>query len=83
MHQWRLSEIMARYGIKGIHLAKKLEISTNTVSKLRTAQEMPYLSGQKLNQLCDALNDLIWESGQSSSIIAPSDLITYSYKRTR
>jgi putative transcriptional regulator len=80
---WRLSEIMARHGIKGIQLAKKLGISDNTVSKLRTAQEMPYLSGQKLNQLCDALNDLIWESGQSSSIIAPSDLITYSYKRTR
>ena len=70
---------MSRHDIKGIQLAKKLGTSVNTVSKMRTAKEMPYLSGRKLNQLCDALNDLICESGQSD-IITPADLIIYAYK---
>ena len=75
---WRLSELMARHDIKGIELAEKLQVSANAVSKMRRSKNMPQFSGQKLGQLCDALNDLIKESGQSA-IITPADLLSYTY----
>ena len=75
---WRLNELMAKYDIKGVDLAAKLQISTNAVSRMRRAKDMPGFSGKRLGQLCDALNDLIKESGQNA-IITPAELLSYTY----
>ncbi|MEB3177517.1 MAG: helix-turn-helix transcriptional regulator [Nostocaceae cyanobacterium] len=79
MHQtlirWRLKEVMARYNIKGVGLAKRLDISTNAMSTLRNAKTMPRLDGVALNLLCNALNELAEDLDKS---ITPADLLDYS-----
>lgn len=73
--KWRLREVMARYRIKGIDLAKEMGISTNAVSNLRNSDTMPRLDGDALNNLCNALNKLALGLGEE---ITPSTLIDYS-----
>ncbi|MEC4813235.1 MAG: helix-turn-helix transcriptional regulator [Scytonema sp. PMC 1069.18] len=73
--RWRLKEVMARYDIKGVDLAKKLDISPNAMSSLRKAKTMPRLDGTALNLLCNALNELAQDL---EKLITPGDLLDYS-----
>lgn len=71
--RWRLNEIMARHRIKGSDLAEELQISNNAVSKLKNAQTMPRIDGERLNALCNALNNL----AAGDAEITPAMLIEY------
>ena len=70
--KWRLNEVMARYHIRPKELAETMSVSQTTVSNLRKKQ-MPRLSEQTLNKLCQALNQL----NQEDHLITPGDLIEY------
>ena len=70
--RWRLNEVMARYYIRPKELAEKMSVSSTAVSNLRKRQ-MPRLSEQTLNKLCQALNEL----NQEDYLITPGDLIEY------
>ncbi|WP_341531866.1 helix-turn-helix transcriptional regulator (plasmid) [Nostoc sp. UHCC 0302] len=52
---WKLNEVMARQRIKNKDLAAFLGIDENSVSRLRKTDEMPRLTGERLNGLCVAL----------------------------
>ncbi|MBD2213073.1 helix-turn-helix transcriptional regulator [Nostoc linckia FACHB-104] len=73
--RWRLREIMARYNIKSVDLAKQLNISANAVSSLRKAKTMPRLDGNALNNLCNALNRLAQDLDEE---ITPVTLLSYT-----
>jgi DNA-binding Xre family transcriptional regulator len=73
--KWRLKEIMARYNIKGVTLASRLDIGPNAISALRNAKTMPRLDGVALNSLCNALNELAQDLDKQ---ITPADLLDYS-----
>lgn len=77
--RWRLNEIMARHRIKGSDLANRLQISNNAVSKLKNAQTMPRIDGDKLNALCNALNELAedTENLKAQAQITPAMLLEY------
>ncbi|MBO3461201.1 helix-turn-helix transcriptional regulator [Aetokthonos hydrillicola Thurmond2011] len=72
--KWRLREVMARYNIKSVDLAKELNISPNAVSSLRKAKTMPRLDGNALNNLCNALNRLAEDLDEE---VSPMTLIAY------
>lgn len=55
---WRLNELMARHRVSGKALADELGISTNAVSALRTAETMPKINGDRLDQIAAALTKL-------------------------
>lgn len=73
--KWRLREVMARYNIKAIDLAKEMGISPNSVSNLRKGNTMPRLDGDSLNDLCNALNKLALGLEEE---ITPVTLIDYT-----
>jgi DNA-binding Xre family transcriptional regulator len=66
---------MARYSIKGVDLASRLDISTNAMSSLRNCKTMPRLDGVALDLLCNALNELAQDLDKP---LAPADLLDYS-----
>ena len=72
--KWRLNEVMARYRIKGNDLAAYLGVSGNAISNLKNARTMPRLTGEKLNTLCNGLNELAQDKERE---ITPADLIDY------
>jgi DNA-binding Xre family transcriptional regulator len=72
--KWRLREVMARYNIKAIDLAKQMKLSANAVSNLRQSKTMPRMDGGSLNNLCNALNALASELDEE---ITPMTLIGY------
>jgi DNA-binding Xre family transcriptional regulator len=65
---------MARHRIKGSDLAKRLQISNNAISKLKNAKTMPRIDGDRLNTLCNALNNL---AENVDTEITPAVLIEY------
>lgn len=73
--KWRLREVMARYHIKAIDLAKEMGVSANAVSNLRKSDTMPRLDGDSLNNLCNALNKLALNLDEQ---ITPIRLIDYT-----
>lgn len=73
--KWRLREVMARYRIKAIDLAKEIGVSPNSVSNLRNSDSMPRLDGSSLNNLCNALNKLAINLEEE---ITPFTLIDYT-----
>lgn len=75
--RWKLKEVMARYDIKGVDLAKELDVSTNTISSLRKAKTMPRLDGEQLNLLLNALNRL---AKDKEEVISHVTLIDYVYE---
>jgi DNA-binding Xre family transcriptional regulator len=77
--RWNLNEIMARYRIKSSDLAKQLQISNNAISKLKNAKTMPRIDGDKLNALCNALNELAedTEDPKARTVITPAMLLEY------
>lgn len=73
--KWRLREVMARYRIKAVDLAKEIGVSPNSVSNLRNSESMPRLDGSSLNNLCNALNKLAINLEEE---ITPITLIDYT-----
>ena len=73
--KWRLREVMARYKIKAVDLAREIEVSSNSISNLRNSDTMPRLDGHSLNNLCNALNKLALGLDEE---ITPMSLIDYS-----
>lgn len=73
--KWRLREVMARYQIKAIDLAREIDVSANAVSNLRKGNSMPRLDGESLNRLCNALNNLAIDLDEE---ITPMTLIEYT-----
>lgn len=56
--RWRLKEVMARYDIKGIDLAKELGVREASISNLRNSSTMPRMDGNRIDELCKALTKL-------------------------
>lgn len=71
--KWRLNEVMARHDIRSKDLAEEMEVSPSAISNLRK-RNMPRLSEETLNKLCQALNKL----SQEGTLITPGDLIEYT-----
>ncbi|MBW4460515.1 MAG: helix-turn-helix transcriptional regulator [Nodosilinea sp. WJT8-NPBG4] len=69
MLTWRLNEVMARHRISNKLLAEKLQRHETSISRMRTADEMPRFSGAELSALCDALSAI------AGVRIGPSDLL--------
>lgn len=68
MIRWRLNSVMAEKRVTGRWLAERLGVHQNTVSRLRRAEMMPLLDGDKLGLLCELLE------------CQPCDLLEFSPK---
>ncbi len=55
MIRWKLKEVMARYDITGVDLAKELGVNEAAVSNLRNSKTIPRIGGAKIQNLCKAL----------------------------
>ena len=62
---WKLNEVMSRNRVRNKDLAKALEISENSVYRLRKVDELPRLMPERLNGICKVLN------------CQPGDLLVY------
>jgi len=71
--KWRLNEVMARHGIRGKELAEEMDVSPSAISNLRK-RNMPRLTEETLEKLCQALNKL----SQEKTLITPGELIEYA-----
>lgn len=54
--RWKLNEVMARKRVRNKDLAEALEITENSVYRLRKVDEMPRLTPERLNGICKALD---------------------------
>lgn len=54
--RWKLNEVMARNRVRNKDLAEALDITENSVYRLRKVDEMPRLAPERLNGICAALN---------------------------
>ncbi len=75
--RWRLNEVMARYHIRNVQLAEKIDISQNAISNLRGSKTMPRIDGDRLNSLCVGLTRICLEQGEKVTI-TPTDLIEFT-----
>ncbi len=71
---WNLIRVMEAHNISASDLAKKMDVSNNAISNLRSTK-MPRLSEERLNQLLLCLNCL---RQKGSPVIEPKDLIVFS-----
>jgi putative transcriptional regulator len=53
--RWKLNEVMARKRVRNKDLAKTLDITENSVYRLRREDVMPRLTPERLNGICTAL----------------------------
>jgi DNA-binding Xre family transcriptional regulator len=53
--RWKLNEVMARKRMRNKDLAEYLDITENSVYRLRKADDMPRLTPQRLEGICAAL----------------------------
>ncbi|MBR8834615.1 MAG: helix-turn-helix domain-containing protein [Stigonema ocellatum SAG 48.90 = DSM 106950] len=53
--RWKLNELMARNRIRNKDLAEALDITENSVYRLRKVDEMPRLGPERLNGICAVL----------------------------
>lgn len=67
--KWHLREIMARYNVKAIDLAREMGVSNNAVSNLRKADTMPRIDGETLNKICLSLQRLSREDVTISDLV--------------
>ncbi len=63
--RWKLNEVMARKRVRNKDLAEALEITENSVYRLRKVDEMPRLMPERLNGICKVLD------------CQPGDLLVY------
>ncbi|WP_413171800.1 helix-turn-helix domain-containing protein [Anabaena azotica] len=54
--RWKLNEVMARKRVRNKDLAETLGITENSVYRLRKVDEMPRLTPERLNGICQALD---------------------------
>lgn len=54
--RWKLNEVMSRKRMRNKDLAKLLDITENSMYRLRKADDMPRLTPQRLEGICAALN---------------------------
>lgn len=55
MIRWKLNEVMSKRGVRNKDLADFLEITENSVYRLRKSEEMPRLTPDRLEGICTAL----------------------------
>ena len=68
MIRWKLKEIMARYDITNIDLAKELDMRPASISYWRNSKTIPGIGGEKLVDLCAALSKLAGTTIQFSEL---------------
>lgn len=56
MIRWKLNEMMAKHRFRNKDLAKFLDVTENSVSRLRVQEKMPRLSHDTFNGICEFLN---------------------------
>lgn len=49
---------MARYDIKGVDLARELDVNYSAVSNWRTSKTLPRIGGKRVDEICNALSKL-------------------------
>ncbi len=76
MLRWKLREVMARAKITNRELAQALGVHETSVSRMKTADTMPRIDGDTLDNLCNCLVKLYKEKG-ISEIVMPSDLFEF------
>ena len=54
--RWKLHEVMSRRRVRNKDLASALDITENSVYRLRKAEDMPRLTPQRLEGICEVLN---------------------------
>ena len=74
MIRWNLIDVMEIHKISAGDLAKKMGVSNNSISNLRSTK-MPRLSEDRLNRLLLCLNCL---RRKGSPVIEPKDLIGFA-----
>jgi putative transcriptional regulator len=55
MIRWKLNEVMASRRMANRRLAELIGIHENSVSRLKAADKMPRMDGDRLNGICKAL----------------------------
>ena len=79
--RWKLNEVMARKRVKNKDLAQILCITENSVYRLRKVDEMPRLTPERLNGICQALNcqpvELLEyeQDGDEENVISKADVV--------
>ncbi len=79
--RWKLNEVMARKRVKNKDLAQILCITENSVYRLRKVDEMPRLTPERLNGICQALNCQPGElleyepDGDEENVISKADVV--------
>lgn len=73
-YRWVLREFMARYKVKTLELAEEMKTYSPAISKLRSFDTIPPIGGEKLTELCEALETIIRSKGVDKAVDL-SDLI--------
>ena len=55
MIRWKLNEVMARDRVRNKDLAEALDVTENSVYRLRKTDEMPRLTADRLDGICRTL----------------------------
>jgi putative transcriptional regulator len=76
MLRWKLREVMARAKITNRELAQALKVHETSVSRMKTADTMPRIDGDTLDNLCNCLIKLYEEKG-INQIVMPTDLFEF------
>lgn len=76
MLRWRLREVMARAKITNRELALALNVHETSVSRMKTADTMPRIDGDTLDNLCNCLIKLYREK-EIEQIVMPTDLFEF------
>ena len=76
MLRWKLREVMARAKITNRELALALNVHETSVSRMKTADTMPRIDGDTLDNLCNCLIKLYKEKG-INQIVMPTDLFEF------
>jgi putative transcriptional regulator len=53
--RWKLNEVMARSRVRNKDLAEALGVTENSVYRLRKTDEMPRLTAERLEGICQVL----------------------------
>lgn len=76
MLRWKLREVMARAKLTNREVAHEMEVHETSVSRLKTADTMPRIDGNTLDNLCNSLTKLYRKKGIKKTIM-PADLFEY------
>ena len=82
---WKLNEIMARKRVRNKDLAEALDITVNSVYRLRKVDEMPRLIPERLDGICKVLNcqpgDLLVYEPDDEKIVSSVDMVQLNMSR--